>query len=61
MRYVVVPKAWFSYDDDQPVSVPSMQIEPSTARPTGLLNAKGEQIWAEPDPIGFRFNDNEPS
>jgi hypothetical protein len=58
MRYFTRPTGWQGWDDDQPAPILSIQIEPSVARPTGLLNARGEQIWAQPDPIGFRFQEN---
>lgn len=60
MRYVsrAPLKAWECWSDDQRVSVPSITVEPTSGKPTGLLDAKGFEIWVEPGPMGFRFKDN---
>lgn len=49
------------YDDDPDadkfVALPSFQVHSDEPRPTGILNANGEMIFAEPEPIGFRFSE----
>ena len=60
MRYIAKPAtAWWGWDDETPISAPTTQVEPTPAQFTGLLNAQGHQIWVEPDPIGFRFQDQD--
>jgi hypothetical protein len=44
-------------DEDKNAGLPSFQVHPDEPRPTGILNANGEMIFSEPDPIGFRFSE----
>lgn len=59
MRYFIEPerKAW--YDGEvYPITPQSIQIDPTPAQKTGLLDRDGREIWKAPDPIGFRFEGN---
>lgn len=40
------------WPDSQPL-VPGVQVADHEAAFTGLLDAKGEEIWRQPNPMGF--------
>lgn len=40
------------FDDDAPL-IPGCDVDEHVARFTGLLDARGEEIWIEPRQIGF--------
>jgi hypothetical protein len=62
MPYVIrasLRTGWQGWDETIPTRPPTVQIEPLTAKATGLLDRCGREIWSQPDPIGFRFQENQ--
>lgn len=56
-RYMIGPKRADFDDDFYPVALPQFQVEVSDARPTGIVDHLGRDIWVGPEPIGFRFGE----
>lgn len=56
-RYFLKPVA-YEPDDIYPCQPPTIQVDPTEPRPTGIIDHLGRDIWVGPEPIGFRFSEN---
>lgn len=58
MAYMVKPRSaarWVSDNEEESVDLGPLTVFES-ARPTGLLNANGDEIVRVTEPIGFKFS-----
>ena len=59
-RYFARPKAIAAEDDcvfEENSLTPDVSVDEHVAIFTGLLDAKGEEIWRAPNPVGFGRDD----